>query len=128
MTSRMWFRITRVSSFNQRYSETRWNTTVSAVLLKIVFIYIHLLQNYFDFYRANLNGEKNIESFIGSNLQCCLHATAICKNTGFEHRQISLATFATREICLSSQPLFYDQYFVYKFVYDVECILMRSSE
>lgn len=50
------------------------------------------------------------------------------KNTGFEHRQISLAAIATREICLSSQPAFYDQYFVYKFVYDVECILMRSSE
>ena len=31
---------------------------------------------YFDFYRANLNGEKKaLERFLGSNLQCCLHAT-----------------------------------------------------
>jgi hypothetical protein len=52
----------------------------------------------------------------------------IAKNTGFEQRQISLAAIATREIYLSSQPVFYDQYFVHKFVYDVEYILMRSSE
>ena len=50
------------------------------------------------------------------------------ENTGFEHRQISLAAIATRELCLSSQLVSYDQYFVYKFVFDVECILMRSSQ
>ena len=50
------------------------------------------------------------------------------KNTGFEHRQISLAAIAIRKICLSSQLVSHDQYFVYKFEYDVEYILMRSSE
>jgi len=39
---------------------------------------IRLLQNYFDFYRANLNCEKNnTERFLGSNLQCCLHTTVL---------------------------------------------------
>jgi hypothetical protein len=33
---------------------------------------------YFDFYRANLNGEKkSTDRFLGSNLQCCLHATVL---------------------------------------------------
>ena len=33
---------------------------------------------YFDFYRANLNGEKkSTERFFGSNLQCCLHDTVL---------------------------------------------------
>jgi hypothetical protein len=30
------------------------------------FFFPPTIQNYFDFCRANLNGEKNIESFIGS--------------------------------------------------------------
>jgi hypothetical protein len=34
--------------------------------------------HYFDFYRANLNGEKkSTDRFLGSNLQCCLHATVL---------------------------------------------------
>ena len=33
---------------------------------------------YFEFYRVNLNGEKKpTEWFLGSNLQCCLHATVL---------------------------------------------------
>jgi hypothetical protein len=35
------------------------------------------VSRYFEFYRANLNGEKNTEWFLGSNLQCCLHATVL---------------------------------------------------
>ena len=37
---------------------------------------LNLLQN-FDFYTANLKGVKNTERFLGSNLQCCLHATVL---------------------------------------------------
>ena len=36
------------------------------------------VSRYFDFYRANLNGEKkSTDRFLGSNLQCCLHATVL---------------------------------------------------
>ena len=36
------------------------------------------VDHYFEFYRANLNGEKkNTERFLGSNLQWCLHATVL---------------------------------------------------
>jgi hypothetical protein len=35
------------------------------------------VSRYFEFYRVNLNGEKNTEWFLGSNLQCCLHATVL---------------------------------------------------
>jgi hypothetical protein len=35
------------------------------------------VSHYLDFFRANLNGEKKPERFLGSNLQCCLHATAL---------------------------------------------------
>jgi hypothetical protein len=61
------------------------------------------VSRYFEFYRVNLNGEKNTEWFLGSNLQCCLHATVLlavkysaelnkyivlfAKNTGFEDRK-----------------------------------------
>ena len=37
----------------------------------------HSVSRYFEFYRVNLNGEKNTEWFLGSNLQCCLHATVL---------------------------------------------------
>jgi hypothetical protein len=36
------------------------------------------VSHYIEFYRVNLNGEKKTtEWFLGSNLQCCLHATAL---------------------------------------------------
>jgi len=35
------------------------------------------VNRYFDFYRANLNGEKNTKRCLGFNLQCCLHATVL---------------------------------------------------
>jgi hypothetical protein len=37
------------------------------------------VSRYFEFYKVNLNGEKkkNTEWFLGSNLQCCLHATVL---------------------------------------------------
>ena len=36
------------------------------------------VSRYFEFYKVNLNGEKiKTEWFLGSNLQCCLHATVL---------------------------------------------------
>ena len=37
------------------------------------------VSRYFEFYKVNLNGEKkkNTKWFLGSNLQCCLHATVL---------------------------------------------------
>ena len=36
------------------------------------------VSRYFEFYRVNLNGgKKTTEWFLGSNLQCCLHATVL---------------------------------------------------
>ena len=36
------------------------------------------VSRYFEFYRVNFNGEKKpTEWFLGSNLQCCLHATVL---------------------------------------------------
>jgi hypothetical protein len=61
------FRITQVSSFNQQYKVKKNGRRQCQPLL----------QNYFDFYTANLNIEKNTERFLGSNLQCCLHVTVL---------------------------------------------------
>jgi hypothetical protein len=36
-----------------------------------------IVGRYFEYYRANLNGEKKHERFLGSNLQWCLHATVL---------------------------------------------------
>jgi hypothetical protein len=74
------------------------------------------VSHYLDFFRANLNGEKKPERFLGSNLQCCLHATALMavkylaalnKYTSFKGRQISLTAQAAQGICLSSQQIFF---------------------
>ena len=35
------------------------------------------VSRYFEIYRVNLNGEKKPEWFLGSNLQCCFHATVL---------------------------------------------------
>ena len=41
------------------------------------------VSRYFEFYRVNLNGEKKTtEWFLGSNLQCCLHATVLLTAKG----------------------------------------------
>ena len=106
------------------------------------------VSRYFEFYRVNLNGEKkSTEWFLGSNLQCCLHATVLrtVKYSAELNKYILFVRvckkyrFRGQEKFASSQPVFFannlkqinqykENFFYFKHLIKlITCVLLLSQ-